>query len=50
MTLSLDNNEEEDEFLKHFDADGNFIEKTQIQTESEEEQIDVIYTLKKNKD
>ncbi|GAA4268095.1 rhomboid family intramembrane serine protease [Hyunsoonleella aestuarii] len=43
-------NEDDDPFLKHFDADGNFIEKTQIQTESEEEQIDVIYTLKKNKD
>ncbi len=42
-----DFNEEEDEFLKHFDEDGNFIEKT---APSDEETINVIYDIKKSKE
>ncbi|MDT0607924.1 rhomboid family intramembrane serine protease [Croceitalea rosinachiae] len=41
-----DFNEEEDEFLRHFDENGNFIEKT---TSSDEEAIKVIYDFKKSK-
>lgn len=40
-----DYNEEEDEFLKHFDAEGNFIE---IPKEPEGEQVKITYEYKKN--
>lgn len=42
-----DFNEEEDEFLKHFDEDGNFIENT---APTDEETIKVIYDFKKSKE
>jgi membrane associated rhomboid family serine protease len=41
-------NEEEDEFLKHFDEDGNFIENKKLDEESDFSKIK--YTIKKNKD
>jgi len=41
-----DFNEENDEFLKHFDENGNFIENT---TSSEEEKIKVVYHIKRPK-
>ncbi len=41
-------NEDEDDFLKHFDEDGNFIEHRN--TELEEEKPSIKYTLKKDKD
>lgn len=41
-----DFNEEDDEFLKHFDENGNFIENT---TPSEEEKIKVVYHIKRPK-
>ncbi len=40
-------NEEEDEFLKHFDEEGNFIEHKK--TEAEEDLPKIKYTIKKNK-
>lgn len=39
-----DYNEEDDEFLQHFDADGNFIEKLPEETAP---QIEVVYEIKK---
>ncbi|MBC8767567.1 rhomboid family intramembrane serine protease [Arenibacter sp. BSSL-BM3] len=41
-----DYNEEDDEFLKHFDEHGNFIEN--IPQDSEEEEIKITYHYKKN--
>jgi len=41
-------NEDDDEFLKHFDEDGNFIENRN--TEIEEEKPAIKYTIKKDKD
>ncbi|GGD55152.1 rhomboid family intramembrane serine protease [Muriicola marianensis] len=41
-----DYNEEEDEFLKHFDEEGNFIEKL---PEEEEPQVRITYTYRKNR-
>ncbi len=41
-------NEDDDDFLKHFDEDGNFIEHRN--TELEEESPTIKYTLKKDKD
>ena len=41
-------NEDDDEFLKHFDENGNFIEHRN--TELEEESPTIKYTLKKDKD
>jgi membrane associated rhomboid family serine protease len=43
-----DYNEEEDEFLRYFDADGNFIEKTT--SEVDEKEIQVKYHYKKEND
>ena len=43
-----DYNEEEDEFLQHFDADGNFIERAA--SEAEEKEIQVKYHYKKDND
>ncbi len=43
-----DYNEEDDEFLKHFDADGNFIEKAN--SGEDEKGIQVNYHFKKDKD
>ncbi|WBL21877.1 rhomboid family intramembrane serine protease [Zunongwangia sp. HRR-M8] len=43
-----DYDEEEDEFMKHFDEDGNFIEKLpEDETADEEDQIQVNYIFKK---
>ena len=41
-----DYNEEDDDFLKHFDEDGNFIEHREL--EIEEESTTINYTLKKD--
>jgi membrane associated rhomboid family serine protease len=41
-------NEEDDDFLKHFDEDGNFIEHKNAEIEEEKPRIK--YTLKKDKD
>jgi len=41
-------NEDDDDFLKHFDEDGNFIEHRN--TEIEEEKPAIKYTIKKDKD
>ena len=43
-----DYNDDDDEFLKHFDEDGNFIENKD--TAIEEERAEIKYTLKKRKD
>ena len=44
-------NEEEDEFLKHFDENGNFIESTpEIEEVSETPQQHITYIFKENKD
>ena len=45
-------NEEEDEFLKHFDENGNFIEHKEPdpETSGEEETPTIKYTYKKEKD
>ncbi len=43
-----DYNEEEDEFLQHFDADGNFIERAT--SEADEQEIQVKYHFKKEND
>jgi hypothetical protein len=43
-----DYNEEEDEFLQHFDADGNFIER--VASEADEKEIQVKYHYKKDND
>lgn len=43
-----DYNEEDDPFLKHFDENGNFIEK--IKPEIEQEQPTINYTFKENED
>lgn len=43
-----DYNEEEDEFLKHFDEDGNFIEKPPADKLSDEGGFKVTYHYKKN--
>ena len=47
-----DYNEEDDEFLKHFDADGNFIEHIDEPTEAEEEKprIKIRYHIRRKKD
>lgn len=44
-----DFNEEEDEFLQHFDEDGNFIEKKTDEFSEKNATIEIIYHLKKNK-
>ncbi|WP_372973682.1 rhomboid family intramembrane serine protease [Muriicola sp.] len=41
-----DYNEEEDEFLKHFDEEGNFIENI---SEDEDSQVRITYTYRKNR-
>jgi membrane associated rhomboid family serine protease len=43
-----DYNEEEDEFLKHFDEDGNFIERTEETPLEKEESMKFTYQYKKN--
>lgn len=43
-----DYNEDEDEFLKHFDEDGNFIEQKDL--ELEEESSNITYIIKRDKD
>lgn len=43
-------NEEEDEFLKHFDEHGNFIESKPIEEVEQKPPITINYILKKNKD
>lgn len=44
-------NEEEDEFLKHFDENGNFVENLyEDESLDETESTQVIYTFKENKD
>jgi len=40
-------NEEEDEFLQHFDEDGNFIEKKPEEISLEQESIKITYHIKK---
>lgn len=45
-----DYKEEEDEFLKHFDENGNFIENTTLDEESEEPVTKINYIFKKNTD
>ena len=47
-----DYNEEHDEFLKHFDEDGNFRERIESDTDQEDQEDTPIirYTYKKNKD
>lgn len=46
-----DYNEEEDEFLKHFDENGNFIETITNENENEEgESLKITYIYKKNTD
>lgn len=42
-------NEEEDEFLRHFDEDGNFIESKDEVLESEEKPFKITYHFKENK-
>ena len=44
-----DYNEEEDEFLQHFDEKGNFIEKQPEEPESEQEGFKIRYYFKKDK-
>ena len=44
-----DFNEDEDPFLKHFDADGNFIESVETEDMEKEEVISIKYHYKKNK-
>jgi len=41
-------NEEEDEFLQHFDENGNFIEKIPEKVESEGNSIKITYQIKQN--
>lgn len=43
-----DYNEEDDEFLKHFDKDGNFIEQIEEMPEIEENRIKIKYHYKKS--
>lgn len=43
-----DFNEEEDPFLRHFDADGNFIERTEEQNHTEEASVNITYHYKKS--
>ena len=43
-----DYNEEEDEFLKHFDEDGNFIETTEEEPNQEIESLKINYVFKKD--
>ncbi len=43
-----DYNEEEDEFLKHFDEEGNFIETTEEEIPQESESPKITYFFKKN--
>lgn len=43
-------NEEDDEFLKHFDDDGNFIETMEDESQIEQESLHVTYIYKKNSD
>ncbi|WP_250432970.1 rhomboid family intramembrane serine protease [Hanstruepera flava] len=46
-----DYDEESDEFLKHFDENGNFIESTNLESDGSEEQPKTInYIFKENKD
>jgi len=45
-----DYNEDNDEFLKHFDEDGNFIEKKNDKPEDENTQTKITYTYRPNKD
>lgn len=45
-----DYNEEEDEFLKHFDADGNFIETSTLEEDTNEPVTKINYIFKKNSD
>jgi membrane associated rhomboid family serine protease len=45
-----DFNEEEDEFLKHFDKDGNFIETVDQATLENEKPIRITYRYKENSD
>lgn len=45
-----DYNEEEDEFMKHFDENGNFIESLPEQEAKEEDQIKINYIYKKKTD
>lgn len=42
-------NEEEDEFLQHFDEDGNFIEKKSEESPTRKESVTITYHLKKDK-
>ncbi len=43
-----DFNEEEDEFLKHFDADGNFIETKEAELPGESDAVKITYHYKEN--
>ncbi|TMM58137.1 rhomboid family intramembrane serine protease [Maribacter algarum] len=43
-----DYNEEDDEFLKHFDEDGNFVETIIEEPENENEPLKITYLYKKN--
>lgn len=45
-----DYKEEEDEFMKHFDEEGNFIEKKEEPIDSTDEQIKITYHIKKKGD
>ncbi len=45
-----DYNEEEDEFLKHFDKDGNFIEQKENKIVSDTESLKITYHYKKKRD
>lgn len=45
-----DYNEEEDEFLQHFDDDGNFIEKSVGEVAEDDESISINYIFKKNRE
>ena len=41
-------NEEEDEFLKHFDEDGNFVETFKEESEHENESLKITYQIKRD--
>ena len=43
-----DFNEEDDPFLRHFDADGNFIESNEEQNHTEEASVKITYHFKKS--
>ncbi len=45
-----DFNDEDDVFLQHFDADGNFIETPKDEVEPESESLKIIYNFKKKSD